>query len=116
MWAKLRAPAGMGTCGDVCITIRIVVRAAIGTDVTESVPAGLKGSSDSLAAGRAPRTADGGYFPGMLCRETEAWVTGEACCSHSMVPMSCRLIAAVVLPEGSAMSAGGGRTGVELGV
>ena len=113
-WAKLREPAGMGACGDICIMIRIViVRVAAGTGVMESIPSGLKGSSDSLAAERAPRPAEGGCLTGMLCWETEAGVMGEACCSHSMAPMSCRLIAAVMSPDGSAVFAGGGRTGVE---
>ena len=41
----------------------------------------------------------------------------EACSSHSMAPMSCRLIAAVIFPEDSGVSAGGGcRTGMESGV
>ena len=114
MWAKLRAPAGMGTCGDICIMIRIVVvRVAVGTEVTGSVPSGLKGSSDSSAAGRAPRAAEGGCLIGVLCWETEAGVMGEACCSHPMAPKSCRLIAAVMSLDSSAVFAGGGRTGLE---
>ena len=41
----------------------------------------------------------------------------EACCNCSMVPMSCRLIAAVVSPECSVVSAGmGGRSDVDCGV
>ena len=79
-WVKLRASAGMGACRDVCVTIGTVgVMIAIGTEVMASVPSGLKGSFDSLAAGRAPRAADGGCFLGMLCQETEAGVMGEAC-------------------------------------
>ena len=116
MWVKLRAPAGMGTCRDVCIMIRIIgVKVTIGTEVMESVPSGLKGSSNSLAAGRAPRAADGCCFLGVLCREAQ--VMGEACCNYSMAPVNCRLIAAVMSPEDSAVSAGrGGRICVELGV
>ena len=105
---RLRAPAGMGACGDVCVTMGIDgLMVPVGTEVMESFPSGLKGSSDSLAAGRASRPAVGGCFLGVLHQETEAGVMGEACCSHSMVPVSCRLIAAVILLNGSAVFAGG---------
>ena len=78
MWAKLRAPAGMGANGDICDMIRIVgVKVAIWTEVMESVPSGLKGSSYSLAADRAAKAVDGGCFLGVLCRETEAGVMGK---------------------------------------
>ena len=42
-WAKLRVPAGVATCRDICR------RVAIGTGVMEFIPSGLRGSSDSLA-------------------------------------------------------------------
>ena len=75
MWEKLKAPVGMGTCRDVCIMIEIVgVKIAIGREVTVSIPSGLKGSFNSLAAGRASRAADGGCFLGVLCQETVAGV------------------------------------------
>ena len=52
-WVKLGAPTGMGACRDICVMIRTVgVKVAIGTEVTESVSSGLKGSSNSMAAGR----------------------------------------------------------------
>ena len=92
------------------------MKVAIGTEVTESIPSGLKGSSNSLAAGGASRATDGGCFLGMPCQETEAGLMGEVCYSHSMVPMSGRLIAAVMSSEGSAVSPGGGRMSVEVRV
>ena len=72
-WAKLRMPAGVAAWGDVC------GRVTIGAGVMESVPSGLRGSSDSPAA-------CSGCLPGVLCQEAE--VTGEASCSHFMVPVS----------------------------
>ena len=93
-WVKLRMPAGVATCGDICR------RVAIGAGVMESVLAGLRGSSDSPAAGS-------GCLPGVPCWEVEAQTMGEASCSHFMVPVSCRLMAETMLLEGSAVSAGG---------
>ena len=75
---KLMPPAEMATCGDICIMNRIVgARVAIGAEVTESVPSGLKGSSNSLAAGGALRTVDVGCSLGMLHWVTEAEVMGK---------------------------------------
>ena len=113
----MRAPAGVGACRDICVMIGIVgVKVAIGTEEMEYTPSGQRGSSNSSATGRVPRAAEGGCFLGVLCWETEAGMMGEVCCSHFMVPMSCRLIAAVMSPESSAVSAEGGRTGVDWGV
>ena len=95
----------------------IGVKIAIGTEVTVSIPLGLKGCSDSSAVGGALKAVDGGCFLGVLHWEMEAGVMEEACCNCSMAPMSCRLIAAVASPEGSVVFAGGGgRTGIECGV
>ena len=115
---ELKAPVGMGTCGGIYVTIGIIgVKVAIGTEVTVSIPLGLKGSFDPSAAGRAPKAADGGCFLGMLCWETDAGAMEDACCNHSIAPLSCSLIAAVASPEGSVVSVGGGgRTGIESGV
>ena len=67
-WAELKAPVGMNACRGVCLMIGIVgVKITTGVEVTVSTPLGLKESSDSLAAGRAPKAADGGCFLGMLC-------------------------------------------------
>ena len=117
IWAELKASVGMNACRCICNMIRIIgVKIAIETEVTVSAPLDLKGSSDSLAAGGAPKTVDGGYFLGVLHWEMEAGAIEEACCNCSMTPMNCRLIVAVVSPEDSVVSArGGGMTGVESG-
>ena len=72
MWAELKAPVGMVTCRGICIKIWIIgVKIATGTEVTVSIPLGLKGSSNSLAASRAPKSVDEGCFLGMLHWETD---------------------------------------------
>ena len=80
----------------------------------ESIPSGLKGSSNSLAASGAPRAADGGCFAGVLCQEAEAEVMGGRLLQSLHGALRCRLIAAVMSLEGSAVSARGrGRIGVD---
>ena len=84
MWVKLGVPPGVATRRDICM------RAAIGTGMTESIPSGLKGSSVTLAEGRLPRATQGSSLLGILFWETGAEDAGEACCSHSKAPLSCR--------------------------
>ena len=54
--------------------IRIVgVKITTGTEVTLSALLGLKGFSDSLAAGTAPKAADGGCFPQCAALGNGVW-------------------------------------------
>ena len=72
---ELKAPVGMNACGGICIMIRIVgVKVTIGTEVTVFVLSGMKGLSNSLAASRVPKAADGGCFLGICARK---WRLGQ---------------------------------------
>ena len=87
---KLRVPPGVPTHGDICM------RVATGAGMMKSIPSGLRGFSVSPAEGGAPRAANASCLLGILHWETGAEAVGEACCSHSKAPMSCRLITAVM--------------------
>ena len=70
-WMMLRMFSGVTTCGDACEKV------AIRSGMAESIPSRLSGFS-ALVEGRAPKAADGGFLPGMLCRDTGAEFGGKS--------------------------------------
>ena len=84
-----------------CQSADICMRVAIGAGMTKSILSGLRGSSVSLAEGRVPRATNGCSLLGILHQETRSEAVGEAHCSHSKAPLSCRLMAVVMSLGGS---------------
>ena len=96
-----------GACGGICM------RVAIGTGMAESIPSGLRGSPVSPVEGGPPRATNGSSLLSILHWETGAEAVGEAHCSHSKVPWSCRLMAMVMSLGGSMVLAREGIASVQ---
>ena len=103
-------PSCVAGCRDICM--RVAIRAGM----AESVPSGLLGSSVSQVEGGAPRAANGSSPFGILHCKTGGDGVGEANCSCSNAPRSCRLMAMAMSLGGSMVSAReGDSTGVVVG-